>query len=97
MKKLLIALLAVFGAVAFVPKAEAEQHVNVWNGHCYVAVPRYQVYGSHCEPRYRSNHYRSSRRYYSQPTRYYRSNDDCDRPVRHYQNSRPRFAVSFGF
>jgi hypothetical protein len=97
MKKLLIALLAVLGVAAFAPKAEAEQHVTLWNGHRYVAVPRWQVYGSHCEPRYRSDYYRSSKRYYSKPTRYYRSDDRCDRPVRYYQSSRPRFAISFGF
>lgn len=87
------------GTMAFAPKADAGQYVKVWNGHCHTYVHKSQAYGSNwnCAPRYRSTYHRPARVYYSQPARYYRSNNYCERPVRYHNVSRPRFAISFGF
>jgi hypothetical protein len=90
MKKLLFALLVLFGVAAFTPKAEAGQYIKVWNGHCYTYVNKYSS-GYDCAPRY---YHRPARVYYSEPVRYYRSYDYCDRPVRYYGS---RFSINFGF
>ena len=84
MKKLLFALLALLGVVAFAPKAEAGQYAKVWNGHCYTYVHKSEVYRDwpyrHSGSYY--GHHRSARHYrYARPVRHYRSYDYCERPA----------------
>ena len=90
MKKLLFALLVLFGVAAFTPKAEAGQYIKVWNGRCYTYVNKYSS-GYDCAPRFTTG-----RPAPLEPVRHYRSYDYCDRPVRYY-SSGPRFSINFGF